>query len=94
GVMKRHNFAGQESSHGVERKHRSAGSIGGGGSRGGGMGVKKGRRMPGHMGHERCTARNLVLVGVDKDRNLLLVKGAVPGPRGGLLIVSRAKTRA
>ena len=93
GVMKRHNFAGQEASHGTERKHRAPGSIGGGGSRGGGAGVKKGRRMSGHMGHERCTVRNLVLVSVDKDRNLLLVKGAIPGPQGGLVIVSRAKTR-
>ncbi len=91
GVMKRHNFAGQEDSHGVERKHRSAGSIGGGGDRGGGRGVKKGRKMAGHMGHVRCTVRNLTLVGVDKDRNLLLVKGAVPGPQGGFVVVSRAK---
>ncbi len=94
GVIKRHNFAGQEASHGVERKHRSAGSIGGCGDRGGGRGVKKGKRMAGHMGDVRCTARNLKLVGVDKDRNLLLIKGAVPGPRGGLLIVSRAKAKA
>ncbi|MBK8268455.1 MAG: 50S ribosomal protein L3 [Planctomycetes bacterium] len=94
GVMKRWNFAGQEASHGTERKHRAPGSIGGGGSRGGGMAVKRGRKMSGHMGHERCTVRNLVLVGVDKDRGLLLVKGAVPGPQGGFLIVSRAKTKA
>lgn len=94
GVMKRHNFAGQEASHGTERKHRAPGSIGGGGSRGGGMAVKKGRRMSGRMGNERCTVRNLSLVGVDKDRGLLLVKGAVPGPRGGFVIVSRAKTKA
>ncbi|MBX3393767.1 MAG: 50S ribosomal protein L3 [Phycisphaerae bacterium] len=94
GVMKRHHFAGQESSHGTERKHRAPGSIGGGGSRGGGMAVKRGRRMSGRMGHGRCTVRNLVLVGVDRDRNLLLVKGAVPGPRGGYVVVSRATTKA
>jgi large subunit ribosomal protein L3 len=94
GVMKRHHFAGQESSHGTERKHRSAGSIGGCGDRGGGRGIKRGKRMAGHMGDVRCTARNLKLVGVDKDRNLLLIKGAVPGPRGGLVIVSRAKAKA
>lgn len=91
GVMKRHHFAGQESSHGVERKHRSGGGIGASGDRGGGRGIKKGKRMPGQMGNVRCTARNHELVGVDKDRNLLLIKGGLPGPRGGFLIVAKAK---
>jgi len=81
--MKRHNFAGQEASHGVERKHRSSGGIGGSGDLGEGRGIKKGKRMAGHMGHLRRTARNQRLVQVDKDRNLLLIKGAVPGPNGG-----------
>lgn len=93
GVMKRHNFAGQESSHGVERKHRSAGGIGGHGNLGLGRGVKKGKRMAGHMGHERVTSRNQKLVAVDKDRNLLLVKGGVPGPNGGYLVIAQAKAK-
>lgn len=93
GVMKRHNFAGLESSHGVERKHRSAGGIGGHGNLGLGRGVKKGKRMAGHMGHTRVTSRNQKLVGVDKDRNLLLIKGGVPGPNGGVLLISQAKAK-
>jgi len=93
GVMKRHNFRGKESSHGVERKHRSPGSIGGHGNLGLGRGVKKGKKMAGHYGHERVTSRNQKLVAVDADRNLLLVKGGIPGPRGGYVIVSRAKAK-
>ncbi|MFQ5428820.1 MAG: 50S ribosomal protein L3 [Phycisphaerae bacterium] len=93
GVMKRHNFAGQEASHGVERKHRSAGGIGGSGDLGEGRGIKKGKRMAGHMGHVRRTARNQKLIGVDADRDLLLIKGAVPGPKGGFVVVLRAKTK-
>lgn len=93
GVMKRHNFAGQEDSHGVERKHRSAGSIGGHGNRGFGRCVKKGKPMAGHMGHTRVTSRNQKLVAVDKDRNLLLVKGGVPGPNGSCLLISQAKAK-
>jgi large subunit ribosomal protein L3 len=92
GVMKRHHFAGQESSHGTERKHRSAGGIGAQGNRGFGRCVKKGKRMAGHMGHERCTVRNQRLVSIDKDRNLLIIKGAVPGPKGGYVVVCQAKT--
>lgn len=93
GVMKRHNFGGQPGSHGTERKHRSPGGIGSSGNRGLGRCIKKGKRMAGHMGHERCTARNQQLVGVDKDRNLLLIQGTVPGPRNGYVIVSKAKTK-
>ncbi|RIK68796.1 MAG: 50S ribosomal protein L3 [Planctomycetota bacterium] len=93
GVMKRHNFGGQPGSHGTERKHRSAGGIGSSGNRGHGRCIKKGKRMAGHMGHERCTVRNQHLVGIDKDRNLLLIQGAVPGPKNGYLIVSKAKTK-
>lgn len=93
GVMKRHHFAGQEASHGVERKHRSAGGIGAQGNRGFGRCVKKGKKMAGHMGHERCTIRNQRLVSIDKDRNLLLIKGAVPGPKGGYVLVCQAKTK-
>lgn len=94
GVMKRHHFSGQPGSHGTERKHRSAGGIGAGGNRGWGRCIKKGKRMPGQMGHERCTVRNQRLVSVDKDRNLLLIKGVVPGPKGGYVVVYKAKTRS
>lgn len=93
GVMKRHNFAGQGASHGTERKHRSAGGIGAGGNRGFGRCIKKGKKMPGHMGHERVTIRNQRLVSVDKDRNLLLIKGVVPGPKGGFVVVCKAVTK-
>lgn len=93
GVMKRHNFSGFEASHGVERKHRAGGSIGGSGDLGEGRGVKKGKRMAGHMGHVRRTARNQQLVAIDKDRHLLLIKGAVPGPKGGCVVVSQARTK-
>ncbi|MEK6644643.1 MAG: 50S ribosomal protein L3 [Planctomycetota bacterium] len=90
GVMKRHNFGGQGASHGTERKHRSAGGIGAGGNRGFGRCIKKGKPMPGHMGHERVTIRNQRLISVDKDRNLLLIKGVVPGPAGSYVVVSKA----
>ncbi len=93
GVMKRWNFGGQPGSHGTERKHRSPGSIGGGqGTRGHGRGIKKGKKMAGHLGDERVTARNLRLVGVDKGKHLLLIKGTVPGANGGLLFVRSSKT--
>ena len=93
GVMKRWNFGGQPGSHGTERKHRSPGSIGGGqGTRGHGRGIKKGKKMAGHLGVEQCTTRNLALVGVDKEKNLLLIKGTVPGANGGVVFVRQAKT--
>tara|TARA_Y100001933_G_scaffold263610_1_gene325836 strand:+ start:423 stop:1115 length:693 start_codon:yes stop_codon:yes gene_type:complete len=88
GGMKRHNFKGQLASHGVERKHRSPGSIGGHGSEAGGPGrLKKGKRMAGHMGHERVTMRSLDVVRVDADNNLVLVKGPVPGPNKGVVML-------
>ena len=88
GVMKRHNFAGLEASHGVERKHRSAGSIGGHATNlGTGPKVKKGKRMAGHMGAERVTVRSLDVIHADPDKNLLVVKGPVPGPNGGDLFI-------
>ena len=84
GVMKRHNFAGLEDSHGVERKHRSAGSIGGHATNlGTGPKPKKGKRMAGHMGAERVTVRSLDVIHADPEKNLLVVKGPVPGPNGG-----------
>ena len=86
GVMKRHHFRGLEASHGVQRAHRSPGSIGGGGiNLGTGPKIKKGRRMAGHMGNERVTVRSLDVVSLDTERNLLIVKGPVPGPVTGML---------
>jgi large subunit ribosomal protein L3 len=93
GVMKRWNFGGQPASHGTERKHRSPGGIGGGqGTRGHGRAIKKGKKMAGHLGDERITTRNLAVVAVDKEKNLILIKGTVPGANGGLLFVRQAKT--
>lgn len=84
GVMKRHNFHGQRASHGVKKCHRHAGGTGCSAypSR-----LFKGRRMAGHYGSARTTTRNLKLVRVDEDNNLMLIKGAIPGPNGGLVIV-------
>jgi large subunit ribosomal protein L3 len=90
GVMKRHGFAGLSASHGTERKHRSPGSVGACATPGR---IFKGLRMSGHMGHERVTVLNLQVVKVDPDRNLLLVRGAVPGPKRGLVML-RSSVRA
>jgi large subunit ribosomal protein L3 len=84
GVMKRHNFSGLRATHGTERKHRSPGAIGACATP---SRVFRGTKMAGHMGHERVTVLNLEVVEVDPERNLLLVKGAVPGPIGGLVMV-------
>ena len=91
GVMKRWGFKGQIASHGVERKHRSPGSISGRSSNLGTGKPKKGIRMGGHLGDARITVRSLELLGLDKERNLLLVKGAVPGANQGLLLIREAK---
>jgi large subunit ribosomal protein L3 len=87
GVMKRHGFGGLGASHGTQRKHRSPGSIGGCATPGR---VFKGLRMAGRMGHVRVTTQGLTVHRVDAERGLLLIKGAVPGPRGGLLFVKSA----
>jgi large subunit ribosomal protein L3 len=87
GVVKRHGFKGLSSSHGTKRKHRAPGSIGGCAYPGR---VFKGVRMAGRMGGERTTTANLTLHGVDASRGLLLIKGAVPGPAGGLVLVRNA----
>jgi large subunit ribosomal protein L3 len=87
GVMKRHGFGGLGASHGTQRKHRSPGSIGGCATPGR---VFKGLRMAGRMGNARVTTQNLTVHRVDTDNGLLLIKGAVPGPRGGLLLVKTA----
>jgi large subunit ribosomal protein L3 len=87
GVMKRHGFHGVSASHGAHRNHRKPGSIGGCSTPGR---VFKGMRMPGRMGGETVTTQNLTVHDVDTDKGLLLVKGAVPGPRGTLVIVRSA----
>jgi large subunit ribosomal protein L3 len=87
GVMKRHGFHGLKASHGVERKHRSPGSIGGCATPGR---VFKGVRMAGRMGGVRHTVQNLTVQAIDSDNNLLLGKGAVPGPKGALVLVRTA----
>ena len=95
GGMRRWGFGGQCASHGTERKHRSPGSIGGYASNTGtGPGPKKGKKMAGRMGHVRQTIRCQPLVTIDPEHNLLLVRGAVPGPNGGYVIVRKAKTRS
>jgi large subunit ribosomal protein L3 len=90
GVMKRHGFGGLSSSHGTERKHRSPGAIGACATP---SRVFKGMRMAGQMGNERVTVLNLEVVRADAERNLLLLRGAVPGPEGGLVMV-RSATKA
>ena len=84
GVMKRHNFSGQRASHGVKKVHRHAGGTGCSADPGR---MFKGRRMSGQYGNTRVTVRNLEVVRVDSDNHLLLVRGAVPGPNGGLLLI-------
>jgi large subunit ribosomal protein L3 len=92
GVMKRHGFHGLRASHGVERKHRSPGSIGACATPGR---VFKGVRMAGRMGNVRYTVQNLTIQAVDPEQNLILVKGAIPGPKGSLVLVrSAAKSAA
>ncbi len=87
GVMKRHGFSGLSSSHGTERKHRSPGAIGACATP---SRVFKGMRMAGQMGNERVTLLNLEVVRADTERNLLLLRGAIPGPEGGLVMVRSA----
>ena len=95
GVMKRHGFHGFPASHGTERKHRAPGSISSFASEAGSGGnLKKGKKMAGHMGNRRVTTKNHSLVSIDEERNLLVVKGPVPGPAGGYVIVRTAKKDA
>ncbi len=84
GVIKRHGFSGQRASHGVKKVHRHPGSIG---CNTDPHHVFKGHRMAGHMGAERCTARNLKVVRIDLENNLLVIRGAVPGPNGGYVMI-------
>jgi large subunit ribosomal protein L3 len=91
GVIKRHNFAGQGASHGAHRIHRAPGSIGACATP---SRVFKGLRLPGHMGAEKRTVLNLEVVDVDAERGLLLLRGAVPGAKGSVVLVREAvKTR-
>ena len=87
GVMKRHGFSGLSAGHGVHRKHRAPGSIGGCSTPGR---VFKGMRMAGRMGVAKTTVQNLSIHAVDAERGLLLVRGAIPGPRGSLVVVRSA----
>ncbi len=87
GVMKRHNFSGQGASHGAHRVHRAPGSIGAAATP---SRVFKGMKMAGRMGGERTTVLNLEVVDVDAERGLLLIRGAVPGPKGAVVLVREA----
>lgn len=92
GVMKRHGFHGFPASHGTERKHRAPGSISSFASDAGhGGNLKKGKKMAGHMGNRRVTTKSHSVVAIDEEENLLVVKGSVPGPSGGYVIVHTAK---
>jgi len=88
GVVKRHHFAGGPKTHGQSDRHRAPGSIGATTSPGR---VLKGMRMAGHMGNRRVTVRRLEVFDADPDRNLLLVRGALPGSRNGLLLIKKSK---
>ena len=91
GGVKRHGFKGQQATHGVERKHRSPGSIGGHASNAGKAGrIKKGKKMAGQMGNHRVTVRSLDVIRTDVDRNLILVKGPVPGANKSLVEIRSA----
>jgi large subunit ribosomal protein L3 len=87
GAMKRHNFSGQGASHGNHKMHRSPGSVGSCSFPGR---VFKGIKMAGHSGHQQVTTLNLEVVLADPERNILLIKGSVPGPNGGVVIVRNA----
>jgi len=88
GVVKRHGFAGGPKTHGQSDRQRAPGSIG---ATSGTARVFKGKRMPGHMGNKRVTTQNLKVVLVDAERNLIGVRGAVPGPKGGLLVIKETR---
>jgi large subunit ribosomal protein L3 len=93
GPMKRHNFQGLRGSHGVKKGNRQHGSIASNASNRGSGRPKKGIRMAGHYGAERVTVRNLDIVRIDADNHLILVRGAVPGPNGGLVLIRPTNKR-
>ena len=86
GVVKRYHFAGGPKTHGQSDRHRAPGSVGAGTTPGR---VTKGFKMAGHMGNERVTSQNLVVMETDRERNLLLLRGAVPGPQNGLVLIKK-----
>jgi large subunit ribosomal protein L3 len=86
GVMKRHGFGGGNASHGATRIHRAPGSIGAGTNP---SRVIQGKRMPGHMGDAQRTVRNLRVAKIDAERNLIYIRGALPGPTGGVLFITK-----
>ena len=88
GVMKRHNFGGNRATHGVSRNHRLGGSNAGGAASN--SNVPKGKKMAGRLGNEQVTVQNLKVVKFDAENNLLLVKGAVPGPKNGYLVIKKS----
>ena len=88
GVMKRHNFGGNRATHGVSRNHRLGGSNAGGAASN--SNVPKGKKMAGRLGNERVTVQNLKIVKFDVENNLLLVKGAVPGPKNGYVMIKKS----
>jgi large subunit ribosomal protein L3 len=88
GVVKRHGFAGGPKTHGQSDRQRAPGSIG---ATSGTARVFPGKRMPGHMGNRRVTSQNLKVVLVDEERNLIGVRGSVPGPKGGLVVINEAR---
>jgi len=87
GAMKRHNFSGQRATHGVKKVHRHMGGTGALAANRGGGRMKKGKKMPGQYGHEQVTIRNMKLAKIDKENNLLLINGAVPGPNGSYMMI-------
>jgi large subunit ribosomal protein L3 len=84
GAIKRHNFSGQRATHGVKKCHRA---LGGTGASAFPSRVVKGKRMPGQYGNVKTTVRNQKLVKVDPENNLILIRGAIPGPRGGYVVI-------
>ncbi len=94
GGMKRHGFKGLEASHGVERKHRSLGSVGGNAANAGtSRGIRKGKKMCGQMGAETSTSRNHKVIDIDTEQNLIIISGAVAGPNNGLVMVKTSKKK-
>jgi large subunit ribosomal protein L3 len=89
GYIKRHNFKGQRATHGVKKVHRHSGGTSANTFP---ARVMKGKKMPGRMGNEKSTSRNLDLVRIDKENGLLLVRGAVPGPNGGYVVIKQTNT--
>lgn len=88
GVMKRHNFGGNRATHGVSRNHRLGGSNAGGAASN--SNVPKGKKMAGRLGNEKVTVQNLKVIKFDVENNLLLVKGAIPGPKNGYLVIKKS----